>query len=59
MSRYIATAAIRGAHSIVQEADLLLKEALEKQGAEAEVAFSNTAYYLPVVYGFTGHKVRR
>ncbi|MBI2863642.1 MAG: CO dehydrogenase/CO-methylating acetyl-CoA synthase complex subunit beta [Chloroflexi bacterium] len=57
MSRYIATSAIRGAHAIVNEAEALLEQALKKHGPETPVAFTNTAYYLPVIFGFTGQKV--
>lgn len=59
MSRFIATSAIRGAHGIVREAEELYRKALEKLGPDAKVAFPNTAYYLPVIYGFTGHKVEK
>ncbi|HEX78418.1 MAG TPA: CO dehydrogenase/CO-methylating acetyl-CoA synthase complex subunit beta [Dehalococcoidia bacterium] len=59
MSRYIATSAIRGARDIVAEAERLLKESLETMGPDTPVAFPNTAYYLPVIYGITGHKVER
>ena len=57
MSRYIATRAIRGARRIVAEADEALQAALAECGPDAPVAFTNTAYYLPVIYAFTGHKV--
>jgi acetyl-CoA synthase len=59
MSRFIATSAIRGAHTAVGEADKLLKDALDKLGPDTPVAFPNTAYYLPVIYGLTGHKVEK
>ena len=59
MSRYIATAAIRGANRIVQEADELLKKTIQEFGPDKPVAFPNTAYYLPVIYGFTGIKVEK
>src|SRR4030042_2222616 len=57
MSRYIASAAIRGANSIVAEADQLLQKVLTEKGPEAPVQFPNTAYYLPVISGFTGMQV--
>ncbi len=57
MSRHIATHAIRGAHSIVQEADDLLQQALAEKGAEMPAAFPNTAYHLPLVLGMTGREV--
>ncbi|MFQ5987706.1 MAG: acetyl-CoA decarbonylase/synthase complex subunit alpha/beta [Dehalococcoidia bacterium] len=59
MSRFIATSAIRGAHGIVNEAEALLKDALKKLGPDIPVAFPDTAYYLPVIYGFTGHKAEK
>ena len=57
MSRFIATSAIQGARRMVDEADAALRGALERLGPDAPVAFTNTAYFLPVVYAFTGHKV--
>ncbi len=57
MSRFIASAAIRGAQGIVSEADQMLKEALQKHGPNTPVAFTNTAYFLPVIYGYTGQRV--
>jgi len=59
MSRYIATAAIRGANRIVKEADDLLQKALKELGPEAPIQFPNTAYYLPVILGFTGLEVSK
>jgi len=57
MSRYIATRAIRGASMIVAEAENMLKKAIEELGADGPVAFPNTAYYLPVIFGLTGREV--
>ncbi len=57
MSRYIATRAIRGANLIVQEADQMLQSAIRDLGADTPVAFTNTAYFLPVILGFTGREV--
>jgi len=59
MSRYIATAAIRGANRIVKEAEDTLQKALEELGPEAPIQFPNTAYYLPVILGFTGIEVAK
>ena len=58
MSRYIAKRAIRGAHLLVNEADAMLQAAVNEFGPETPVAFANTAYYLPVVLGFTGQEVQ-
>ncbi len=59
MSKLIASAAIRGAHAIVSRAEENLKKAIDMVGPSAEVAFPNTGYYLPVIYGLTGHKIER
>ena len=57
MSKYIATRAIRGANSLVIEAELMLKRAIEEKGADTLVEFPNTAYFLPTIYGMTGIQV--
>ncbi len=59
MSRYIATRAIRGANALVREAELMLKRALAEKGGAQKVAFPNTAYYLPLIYGMTGVAVEK
>jgi acetyl-CoA synthase len=59
MSRFVATSAIRGAARMVGEADLALQGALERLGPDTPVAFTNTAYFLPVIYAFTGRKVEK
>jgi acetyl-CoA synthase len=57
MSRYIATRAIRGSNALVTEAELMLDRALTEKGPDTEVAFPNTAYFLPTIYGMTGIEV--
>lgn len=57
MSRYIATRAIRGANALVMEAELMLAKALNDCGPDQPVAFPNTAYYLPLIFGMTGQQV--
>jgi acetyl-CoA synthase len=57
MSRYIATRAIRGANALVSEAEWMLKKALAEKGPDTPVAFPNTAYYLPLIFGMTGVQV--
>jgi acetyl-CoA synthase len=59
MSKIIATAAIRGAHQIVNQAEADLQKAIEKAGKEAKVAYPNTAYYLPIIFLFLGQKVEK
>lgn len=59
MSKIIATAAIRGAHKIVERAWEKYEEAVKKFGKEAEIGFPNTAYYLPIIYAMLGYPVKR
>jgi acetyl-CoA synthase len=59
VSKIIASAAIRGAHKIVESADKKVKEAIDKWGPNQDVAFPNTGYYLPIIYGILGHKVEK
>ena len=53
MSRYIATRAIRGANALVTEAEFMLNKTIVEKGPDTPVAFPNTAYYLPLIYGMT------
>lgn len=57
MSRYIATRAIRGANALVNEAEAMLRHAIQDKGEDTPVAFPNTAYYLPLIFGMTGKEV--
>lgn len=57
MSRYIATRALRGANALVTEAEVMLEKALAERGPDTLVAFPNTAYYMPLIYGMTGAAV--
>jgi len=59
MSRIIATAAIKGAYKEVAEAERMFNETVEAAGATAKVEFPNTGYYLPIIYGLSGHKVEK
>ena len=58
MSRIIASAAIRGAHKYVKEAEEKLNKLMEEKGPEEKVAFPNTAYYLPLIYALLGIEVK-
>jgi len=58
MSRIIATAAIRGAHSIVKQAEEKLRETIESKGKDTKVDFPDTGYYLPIVYSATAFEVK-
>ncbi len=59
MSKIIATAAIRGAHKIVERALEKYEEAVKKFGKEQEIGFPNTAYYLPIIYSMLGYPVKK
>jgi acetyl-CoA synthase len=59
MSKIIATAAIRGAHSIVAECDELLARTITEKGKEAKVEFPETAYFLPMIYALLGEEVKQ
>ncbi len=58
MSKIIATAAIRGAHAMVERAEADLAKAIEAKGKDAKVEYPDTAYYLPIMYLFLGQKVQ-
>ncbi len=57
MSRIIASAAIRGAHKIVKQAEDMLAKAIEQKGRDCRVEFPNTGYYMPIIYSMTGRAV--
>ncbi|UCB47101.1 MAG: CO dehydrogenase/CO-methylating acetyl-CoA synthase complex subunit beta [Spirochaetota bacterium] len=59
MSKIIATAAIRGAHQLVKQAEDTLGKVIDKKGKETPIAYPNTAYYLPIIYLFLGQKVEK
>ena len=59
MSKIIATAAIRGAHTLYARAEEMIQKAIEIKGKDAPVAYPDTAYYLPIMLLFLGQKVQR
>jgi acetyl-CoA synthase len=58
MSKLIASAAIRGAHSLVRRADEMLEKTIAEKGGNTPFEFPDTAYYLPMIYAMTGFAVR-
>jgi len=58
MSKLIATAAIRGAHSIFERADKMLQKAIAEKGKDFAFEFPDTAFYLPMIYAMTGFQVK-
>ncbi|HIJ51874.1 MAG TPA: CO dehydrogenase/CO-methylating acetyl-CoA synthase complex subunit beta [Planctomycetes bacterium] len=59
MSKIIASAAIRGAHKIVKQAEEILSRAIEEKGKDCPVAFPNTGYYIPIIYSMTARAVEK
>ena len=59
MSKIIASAAIRGAHAMVEKAEVALQAVIDAKGKDEPVAYPNTAYYLPIMYLFLGQKVQK
>jgi len=59
VSKIIASAAIRGAYKIVDQADKKWQQAMDRWGPNEPVGFPNTAYYLPVIYGILGTPVEK
>ncbi|MBW2080896.1 MAG: CO dehydrogenase/CO-methylating acetyl-CoA synthase complex subunit beta, partial [Deltaproteobacteria bacterium] len=59
MSKIICSAAIRGAHKIVDMAEEKYEKVLKQFGPEQKVSFPNTGYYLPVIYSILGAPVKQ
>jgi acetyl-CoA synthase len=57
MSKIICAEAIDGAIGWVARAEEALENAAREKGENQAVGFPNTAYYLPVIYSFTGIKI--
>ena len=58
MSKLICSEAIDGAVAWVAKADAKLAEAIAAKGEGCGVGFPDTAYFLPVIYSFTGQKMQ-
>jgi len=59
MSKIIASAAIRGAHKITEQAEDILARAIKEKGEDCRVEFPNTGYYIPIIYSMTGRAVEK
>lgn len=57
MSKLICASGIDGAIGWVARAEAKLAEAIEAKGENAPVGFPDTAYFLPIIYSFTGRKM--
>ncbi len=58
MSKLICSRAIEGAIAWVAKAEAKLDEAVAAKGESCAVGFPDTAYFLPVIYSFTGDKMQ-
>lgn len=58
MSKIIASAAIRGAKSLVAKAEEMIEKAIAEKGKDYVFEFPDTAYYLPMIYAMTGFPVK-
>ena len=58
MSKIIASAAIRGAHHLVRQAEEMLAKTIAEKGGDTPFEFPDTAYYLPMIYAMTGFAVK-
>lgn len=58
MSKIIASAAIRGANLLVQQAEEMLEKAITEKGPNFAFEFPDTAYYMPLIYALTGFAVK-
>ena len=57
MSKIIASAAIRGGHDIVKQAEDFFEKAREEKGEQTKIEFPDTAYYLPMAHALMGINV--
>ncbi len=58
MSKLIASAAIRGAHNLVLQAEDMLEKTIAEKGEGFTFEFPDTAFYLPMIYAMTGYAVK-
>lgn len=56
MSKIVAQAVIRGAHSIAKEAEEFLNKAIKEKGENQKIGFPETAFYLPMANALLGAK---
>jgi acetyl-CoA synthase len=58
VSKIVAANVIAGAHKVYEKARKKYEQAVKKYGKKKEIAFPNTGYYLPVIYGILGYPVQ-
>jgi acetyl-CoA synthase len=58
MSKIIASAAIRAAHTLFKRAEEMLEKTIAEKGKDFVFEFPDTAYYLPQIYAMTAFPVK-
>jgi acetyl-CoA synthase len=58
MSKIIATAVMRGARKLVNQADELLEKTIKEKGEDYQFEFPDTAFQLPMILAMTSFKVK-
>jgi acetyl-CoA synthase len=58
MSKFIASAAIRGANTLVQRTEEMLEKTIAEKGKDFTFEFPDTAFYLPMIYAMTAFPVK-
>ncbi len=58
MSREVIAAVIRGARGFVEEAEKKLTETIKAKGEDQQIAFPETAFYLPMSYALMGLELK-
>ncbi|TAN40449.1 MAG: CO dehydrogenase/CO-methylating acetyl-CoA synthase complex subunit beta, partial [Nitrospirae bacterium] len=58
MSKLIATAAIKGAQTLVKQADEMLQKTIAEKGKDYVFEFPDTAFHLPMILAMTGFQVK-
>ncbi|MBI4684449.1 MAG: CO dehydrogenase/CO-methylating acetyl-CoA synthase complex subunit beta [Nitrospirae bacterium] len=58
MSKLIASAVIRGAHTLVKQAEKMLEKTIAEKGKDFTFEFPDTAFYLPMIYAMTAFPVK-
>jgi acetyl-CoA synthase len=58
MSKFIASAVIRGAQKLAKQAEEMLEQTIKEKGEEYAFELPDTAFYLPMIYAMTGFPVK-
>ncbi|MGB2705532.1 MAG: LAGLIDADG family homing endonuclease [Candidatus Omnitrophota bacterium] len=58
MSKIVASAAIKGAKTLVKEAELAVNKAIEEKGKDQKIEFPETAFFLPMANALLGAEVK-